>query len=205
MSLVNASEQQRVADAIRAAETRTTGEIVAVIASESASYLSVPVVVAACLALLVPWPLIYFTWITVQAIYLVQLGVFFVVLAALLPKAVRFRLVPRTILHQRAHARAVEQFLVQGLDTSVGRTGVLIFVSVAEHYAEIIADQGLREKVEKKEWQAIVDEMVREIGAERPSEALVTAIGTIGTILERHFPGGADNIKGLPDHLIVLD
>ena len=66
MSLVNAADRQKIADAIRTAESRTSGEAVAVIASESASYLSVPVLIAALVALLAPWPFIYFTWFTVQ-------------------------------------------------------------------------------------------------------------------------------------------
>lgn len=205
MSLVAEHDQQRIADAIRQAETRTSGEIVAVITGQSASYLSVPVLIAACLALLVPWPLIYFTWITVQTIYLAQLATFLLLLAILVPRPVRFWLVPRTILHQRAHARAVEQFLVQSLDTAAGRTGVLIFVSVAERYAEIIADQGLHPKVPKGEWQAIVDAMVSEIGAGRAGEALVGAIDKVGAILAEHFPGATDDAQRLPDHLIVLD
>jgi putative membrane protein len=205
MSLVEETDQKRVSDAIRDAETRTSGEIVAVIAPESASYLSIPALIAAAVALLVPWPLIYFTWMTVQWIYLLQLAVFLVLLALLMPRAIRFWLVPRGMQRRRAHARAVEQFLVQNLDTTTGRTGVLIFVSVAERYAEIIADHGLHPKVAQSEWQAIIDEMTATIGAGRPGDALVAAIGRAGEILARHFPASARDVRRLPDHLIVLD
>ena len=205
MSLVEESDQKRVSDAIRQAETGTSGEIVAVIAPESASYLSVPALIAAVVALVVPWPLIYFTWMTVQWIYLLQLAVFLALLAVLMPRSFRFRLVPRGMQQRRAHARAVEQFLVQNLDTTAGRTGVLIFVSVAERYAEIIADHGMHPKVGQAEWQAIVDEMTATIGTGRPGDALVQAIGRVGDVLARHFPASTGDVRRLPDHLIVLD
>ena len=51
------------------------------IAPESATYLSVPALVAALVALLVPWPFIHFTWFTVQWIYVMQLLVFLALLA----------------------------------------------------------------------------------------------------------------------------
>jgi putative membrane protein len=163
------------------------------------------VTLAAVIALFIPWPLIHFTWVTVQSIYLLQLATFAALLAVLLPRPIRFRLVPRTMKTRRAHARAVEQFLVQNLDTATGRTGVLIFVSVTEHYAEIIADKGLQAKVPPAEWQAIVDRMTAKIGAGLPGDAIVDAIGRVGDILARHFPGTPDDVQRLPNHLIVLD
>lgn len=205
MSLVNEADRQRIADAIRAAESRTSGEVVAVIAPESASYLSVPVLVAAVLALLVPWPFIYFTWFTVQWIYVMQLVVFLVLLAVLMPRPVRYRIVPKSIQRTRAHGRAVEQFLVHELDSSVGRSGVLVYVSVAERYAEIIADQGLHGKVSPAEWQAIVDGMTSLIGDEKPGEAIAGAVTKAGAIMAAHFPATGNDVRRLPDHLIVLD
>ena len=64
------------ADAISAAESKTSGEIVAVIAPESGSYLHVPILLAALAALAVPWPFVFWTWWPIQHIYVVQLVVF---------------------------------------------------------------------------------------------------------------------------------
>lgn len=205
MSLVNDADRRRIADAIRAAEARTSGEVVAVIAPESASYLSVPVLAAALVALLVPWPFIHFTWFTVQWIYVMQLIVFLALLAILMPRPVRYRIVPRTIQHTRAHGRAIEQFLVHELDSSAGRSGVLVYVSVAERYAEIVADQGLNGKVSTTEWQSIVDEMTSLIGDEKPGEAIAGAVDKVGAIMAKHFPPTGNDVRRLPDHLIVLD
>ena len=175
-SLMSEDDQRRVAAAITEAERKTAGEIVAVVAGQSSTYLYAPFMWAALAALLVPWPLIYFTWVTVQWIYFVQLAVFIGLLILMLPRAVRLMLVPRSVKHARAHARAVEQFLVQNLHTTAGRTGVLIFVSVAERYAEILADTGIDAQVPKGTWQEIVDKLTAEIGAGRPADGFVHAI-----------------------------
>jgi putative membrane protein len=205
MSLFSEAEEARIAAAIADAERNTSGEIVAVIAAESASYLHVPVMAAALAALLVPWPLIYFTWWPVQWIFATQLGVFAILLLALLPRRLRFALVPRGLKHQRAHRRAVEQFLAQNLHTTEGRTGVLIFLSVAERYAEVLADARIHSQAPTGTWQAIVDELTAGIGEGRAAEALIAAISSVGGLLAAHFPPGTGDRDELPNHLIVLE
>jgi len=205
MSLFANGDERRIADAINEAERNTAGEIVAVVAGESDSYLYVPFMYAALASLLVPWPLIYFTWLPVQWIFAIQLGVFLFLVAVLLPRPVRLTLVPRTLKRERAHRRAVEQFLVQNLHTTGGRTGVLIFVSVAERYAEIIADTGIHKKVPESTWQAIVDDLTAKIGAGRAADGFVGAIGSSGRLLAQHVPPGSADPNELPNHLIVLD
>ena len=205
MSLFSKPEEDRIAAAIAEAERATSGEIVAVVAAESASYLHVPVMIAAVLALLVPWPLVYFTWWPVQWIYVAQLAVFLLVLLALLPRRIRFALVPRAVKYGRAHRRAVEQFLTQNLHTTEGRTGVLIFISVAERYAAVLADTRIDSRVPAGTWQAIVDELTARIGEGHAADGLIAAISSAGGLLAAHFPPGTADPDELPNHLIVLD
>jgi len=147
MVLMSDDDRERVAAAIAAAERNTSGEIVAVIAADSGSYLHTPFLWAALAALAVPWPLIHWTWWPIQHIYLLQIGVFAVLCVLLMYEPLRLALVPRSVKHARAHRRAVEQFLVQNLHTTQGRTGVLIFVSSAERFAETLADAAIHQKV----------------------------------------------------------
>jgi putative membrane protein len=205
MTLVDEAGRQRVSDAISKAETTTSGEIVAVVAADSSSYLHVPFMWAALVALLVPWPLIHFTWMTVQSIWLLQLAVFAVLLAVLFYRPVRYALVPRSTKRQRAHRRAVEQFLAQNLHTTEGRTGVLVFVSAAERYAEVLADAAIHRKVPEAEWQAIVDALTTAIGEGRAVDGFVAAVDAIGKRLAQHFPPGSADRARLPNHLIVLE
>lgn len=202
--LFSAAEEERIGQAISAAERKTSGEIVAVVAAESSTYLYAPFLWAALVALLVPWPLIYFTWISVQWIYFVQLMTFLLVLMVLLVRPVRYWVVPRSVMRGRAHRRGVEQFLAQNLHTTKNRTGVLIFVSIAERYAEILADVGIDAKVPSGTWQRIVDDLTSQIGRGRAAEGFVGAVGAVGEHLARHFPPGLADPNELPDHLIVL-
>ncbi len=204
MVLVTQDDKARVADAITRAEQATSGEIVAVIAPDSGSYLYVPFLWAALAALALPWPFVFWTWWPIQHIYLVQLAVFAVLVAVLLPMPMRLALVPRRVKHARAHRRAVEQFLVQNLHTKVGRTGVLIFVSVAERFAEVIADAAIHAKVPQAEWDAIVADLTRHIGRGNPADGFIGAIDAVGRHLARHFPPSGHETRALANHLIVL-
>lgn len=198
-------DDQRISDAIALAEAKTSGEIVAVVASECDNYLYAPFLWAALAALVLVWPLIYFTWMSVQWIYAIQIAVFAGLALLLMSRPLRYRLVPRAVLHERGHARAVEQFLAQNLHTTTGRTGVLIFVAVAERYAEILADSGIHARVPEGTWQDIVDTLTSHIGEGRTTDGFVAAIEAAGKHLAEYFPPGSAPADTLSNHLIVLN
>lgn len=199
------SDEHRIADAITSAEKATSGEIVAVVAAESSTYLYAPFLWASVVALLVPWPLILWSWWPSAWIYLAQVAAFALVLGVALPRPVRYALVPRSVKRARAHRRAHEQFLVQNLHTTAGRTGVLIFISAAERHAEIVADAGIEARVPEGTWQEIVNDLTAAFSANRPTEGFIAAIEAVGRHLAAHFPPGSCDANELPDHLIVLD
>jgi putative membrane protein len=204
MTLVSQADQERVAQAITAAERSTSGEIVAMITAASSSYLYVPFLWAALAALIVPWPFVFFTWWPIQTIYALQYLVCVAMTALLMWPPVRLALVSPSVKRLRAHRRAVEQFLAQNLHTTSGRTGVLIFVSVAERYAEILADAAIHSRVPEAEWRRIVDTLTRAIGEGRAADGFVAAIEAVGKRMAEHFPPGTDDPHALPNHLIVL-
>ncbi len=199
------TDEHRIAEAISTAERATSGEIVAVVAAESSTYLYAPFLWAAVAALLVPWPLILWTWWPSAWIYLAQVAVFTIVLMLGLPRPIRYRLVPASVKRARARRRAMEQFIAQNMHTTAGRTGVLIFVSVAERHAEIVADTGIHARVPEGTWDAIVHRLTEAFAAGRPVDGFVVAIEDVGQHLATHFPPGSCDANELPDHLIVLD
>ncbi len=205
MALIAEADRARVARAITEAELGTSGEIVAVIAAESENFLWLPLLVAGVVALFVPWPLIFLTWMTVESIYLIQLVVFAGVFLLFLWRPLRYAAVPRTMKNRAAHRRAVEQFLAQNLHTTQGRTGVLIYVSVAERYAEILADTAIHEKVSDATWQGIITRLTSDIGADRSTDGFIYTIQAVGRLLAEHFPPGGCDSAALPDRLIVLE
>jgi putative membrane protein len=192
-----------VSAAIRAAEQRTSGQIVCVLARSSSAYAHVPILWSTLLALIVPWPLIYFTPWSVQRIFLAQLVVFLVAVLLFSWMPLRLRLVPRAAQQARAHRAAVEQFVVRRVANTKNRTGILIYVSLAEHYARIIADEGIAQKVPQAEWQAAVDTMVSHMRAGEVATGFSAAIERCGAVLAAHAPpDGSDN--ELPDRLYVM-
>lgn len=201
---ISDADRLEIENTIAEAEQKTSGEIVAVIASASGDYYYVPYLWSALIALLIPWPLIYWTWIPVQEIYLLQLAVFAGLAFILHYGQLRFALVPRSVMRQRAHQRAVQQFVAQDIYTTTGHTGVLLFVSVAERYAEIVVDSAVHAKVPDREWEGIMSKLTSEIGRGNAGKGLVDAIRSVGDHLAAHFPPSPDKANLLPNHLVIL-
>ena len=205
MRFITDPDRQRIRAAIEAAERRTRGEFVTVIARQADDYLYIPMLWAALIALCVPVlvPLVDQPWLTANT-YTVQI-VSFVVIALLfrLP-AIKLRLIPKAVRYRRAHRVALEQFLEQNLHTTGERTGVLLFVSVAEHYVEIIADQGINDRVAPGTWDKLVADFVAQVRQRRIADGFVQTIEACGDLLETHFPATGAGRGELPDHLIEL-
>jgi putative membrane protein len=196
-------DHDAVSAAIRDAETRTCGQLVCVLARSSSEYAHIPVLWASALALSVPWPLIYFTQWSVQRIFLLQLAVFIVAGVVFSWMPLRLAFVPRAVQRARAHRAALEQFVVRGISRTKNRTGVLIFVSLAERYARIIADDGIAEKVHASEWQAAIDALTGHMREGRIAAGFTAAIERCGAVLATHAPpDGSPN--ELPDRLYVM-
>jgi len=205
MRLFSAKERGEIADAITTAEATTSGEIVVVVASASGGYYATALMWAALASLAVPLPLIHTTQMPIEYIYLIQLGVFLIGAMLTQWEAFRFAIVPAAVKRARAHQRAVEQFLVQNMHTTEGRTGVLIYVSFAERYVEVIADNGIYKKVPHQTWEGVVAKLTHHLARGERTKGLIEAIGTCGKVLSEHFPPDQGAKDELPNHLIVLD
>ena len=202
--MISQADIDRVVAAIRTAEVRTSGEIYCVVTHSSSSYRLVPIAWAALVALAVPLPLIYLTSWPAETIYLLQLALFIVVAGVLSLPALRFRIVPKRAMHARAHVEAMRQFLAQGLHLSESRTGVLVFASVAERYAEIVADSGINARVSANIWEDAIAALITAIKAGRPGDGFVSAVEICAEVLATHFPPGAINKNELPNRLVVM-
>ena len=202
--MISESDKARVAAAIRTAEAETDGEIFCVIAKHSSDYRLVPIAWAVLIALLAPLPLIYLTSWSAQTVYLWQVTTFVAATLALSRPKLRFQIVPRQARHDRAHAEAMRQFFAQGLDKTAHRTGVLIFASEGEKYAEIIADAAINEKVAPEVWDQAIKSLVTAIKAGQPADGFVSAIAQCGNVLAAHFPPGAMKRDHPPDKLLEI-
>lgn len=205
MTFLTDSDRQQLRDAIRAAEARTGGEIVTVIAQASGDYFYYPTLWAALVAILAPLaPMAFNVSFAPLGIIELQLLVFALLALAFRWPPLKLKLVPRAIKQQYCARRAREQFLAQNLHTTRERTGVLLYVSVAEHYVELLADAGIHAKVPAGTWDHIVAEFTARVRAGQVAEGFIAAVNAIGAQLAAHFPAEIANPNELPDHLIEL-
>lgn len=201
---ITAEDQARIAQAIATAESRTSGEIFCVLMHSASDYRLVPLAWASALALIVPWPLVTLTTLAPTTIYIAQLAAFIFFAWALSRPGLRFALVPRATRRARAHAEAERQFAAHGLHRTVNRTGVLIFASIGERYAEVIADTTIAGKVEQQVWDEAIDVLTSALSDDRPADGFIAAIERCGEILAAHAPPGALDRNELPNMLIEL-
>jgi putative membrane protein len=94
--------------------------------------------------------------------------------------------------------------LAHGLHDTESRTGVLIFASVAERYAEIVADATINSKVTAEVWDHAIATLIAGIKDGRGAEGVVAAIEQCGAVLAEHFPPGALNRDELPNKLVEI-
>jgi putative membrane protein len=157
------------------------------------------------IALSVPLPLIWFTNWPVEQIYAAQLVLFALGLALILWEPLRFALVPKSVKRAEASKRAVEEFLAQNLHTTKGHTGLLIYVSFAEHFAGLIAGNAIDKKVSKETWEQVMRELTDHLKRGALERGLISSVEACGKLLAKYFPPGSQDADQLPNHLIVRD
>ncbi|WP_036296658.1 TPM domain-containing protein [Methylosinus sp. PW1] len=199
---ISDADKERIAEAIAAAERRTAGEIVCVLARRSSDYAYVPPLLAALIALIAPWPLVFFTELGVRLILAIQILVFIGAALLFSLPPLRLALTPRFVKRERAHRAAIEQFFTRGVSATKERTGVLIFVSLGERYARIVADEGIAAKIPQEDWRAALDLLLARVREGRIADGFVDAIGECARLLSKHVPPGGH--EELPDRIYVI-
>jgi putative membrane protein len=203
-------EHVRITEAIRTAEQRTSGEIYCVVARSSDSYFFPAAFTLFCAILLVSLVAAFaleYWWLTLRlplfvAAQILALGAALILLWLFPP--LRIVLVPRQLRYRRAHDNALKQFLSRNVHVTSARTGVLIFVSLAERYAQIVADSGIHSRVDQAVWDDVVARLVADAREDRLADGFVSAVATVGELLGRHFPVTSANPNELDDHLVEI-
>lgn len=194
----------RISDAIRTAERRTSGEIVVVVDRIAASYRSVPALAALTLSLLIPWPLIAWTTFSASRVFIIQIMLALVFLSTFIWTGWNGSFVPRFLRRRRAHEVATREFMVRGLSRTKDRTGILIYVALAERYAEVLADTGISDRIDDAQWRAIIDDLTDATTDDRLADGLVAAVGKAGDLLAGDFPPRERDEDELSDRVIVI-
>jgi putative membrane protein len=201
---ISKEDHERIASAIHSAEAETSGEIVCVLAQSSSHKTALPILIAAILALSLPWFLMTFSTMTVHRMLSLQVLAFLSLLFLLCLPRVRVAFMPRKARRAIAHRVAMEQFISRGIGRRKARPGVLIFVSLAERYARIIADDEITARVPQLKWQAAVDALVAHMRDGRITDGFVAAIHVCGSELSAHFPRTTTSSNTLPDRIYFI-
>lgn len=100
--------------------------------------------------------------------------------------------------------RAIEVFSMMQVWNTDENTGILVYVLLADHKVEIVADRGIQKKVTQEEWGAIVHLMEEHFRAGRFQEGAVAGVRAASELLARHFPAGAGDANELPDRPAMI-
>ena len=116
----------------------------------------------------------------------------------------RLLLTPGSTKTRRVRRRAIELFKVGAERRTIGRTGILLYLSAGEHRAEIVADHAILEVTTPETWGEAMAALLTEVKAGRPGEGIVAAVSLIGAVLAEHFPRDSADMNEIPDKLIEL-
>lgn len=221
---VTDADHRLVTAAVAAAEQHTSGEIVTIVADLSDRYSDVGLAWATAIAFLALsvvaiFPAFYLdklNWVMggweheysageYLALVFIFMGLKWLgtwLLMKWMP--LRMALTPKRIKLARVRARAITMFKVGTESKTVGRTGVLLYLSMKEHRAEIVADEAIATKVDPAVWGDAMIALLDHVKADRPGEGMAAAVQQMGVVLAEHFPKGSENPNELPDRLIEL-
>ncbi|VVT08059.1 conserved hypothetical protein [Sphingomonas sp. EC-HK361] len=218
------ADHDRVTSAVTAAEAHTDGEIVTIVARRSDAYHDVALhwsilAMLLVLALLAAFPaaiehlhaLTGDPWtdhISIRAtltIALVVLAAAFLVARVIFAwRALRLALTPAATKTRRVRARALALFRAGVEKRTVATTGVLLYLSIEEHRAELIADASIHDRVSEDHWGAAMAALVTAVKDGRPGDGMADAVTAIGVVLAEHFPRSEGDVNELPDRLVEL-
>ena len=212
-----------VTQAVTDAETRSDAEIATIVAERSDNYNDVPLIWAALVALLAlavyaGFPDFYIAlldrisggWHVWTLRELLTVIVFATAIKFLATRYIlawwplRMAFTPGKTKTRRVRNRAIALFKASTERRTRSRTGVLIYLSLAEHRAEIVADEAIVAKVTPEQWGAAMALMIDQLKAGRPGEGMAAAVKAIGDVLAEHFPFSGSDPDEIPNRMICL-
>ena len=223
MLKLSEEDHAKVSAAIAAAEAHSDGEIIAIATDQSDAYHDVGLhyavlVLFLVLAFFAIWPHQLELWWarlmgwtaepSMRQLLTLLLGFallkFLAVLFILKWRPLRLLLTPGSTKTRRVRRRAVMLFKTGAERRTVGRTGILIYLSMGERRAEIVGDEAITAVTTPETWGEAMTALIAEVKAGRPGDGIVAAVGLIGAVLAEHFPKSSEDSNEIPDKLIEL-
>ena len=206
--LLTAEERERIRRCVEEAEKSTSGEIVPMVVPASHHYPVASLLGALIAGLLLavaatavanarrPWgPFTALDLWLFPAVFAVS----FVAAYELIRRVAGLKrlFVTPSELQDEVDEAALTSFYREGLAGTRDRTGILIFVSVFERRACVLADKGINEKVPPGAWQELVDLVTKGFRDGKRADAICGAVTRCGQMLSEHFPIKPDDTNEL--------
>ena len=221
MNLKKFSEKdsQKIADATRKAELKTSGEIVTVITHDCANYHANLFLVAVIPFILITAFIVIFsgTYISVlQSLFweiqidkvvlltsfipLVFFIVFFLIFSV---PMLKYSIVSKDRMKKEVRLHAESAFFRHGITATEGATGVLIFISMFERRVELLVDYKIKQKINNAEWEKVVNNIIDGIKSDSFVDVLADEIVRCGEILSKDFPRSKDDVDELDNKPVI--
>lgn len=226
MAYLTKQEHLLVTEAVAAAEAHTSGEILTVLADRSDGYTDVALwwaiaVSFTAMSVVAAIPDFYIglidrisggggwgtEWTQGEVLTLVlAVGLlkFIGMLLIQMWQPLKFFLVPSPVKSTRVREAAIRHFKVGAESRTHGKTGVLLYLSMREHRAEIVADDSITGKVAPEVWGEAMADMLVEIRKGCVGAGLAAGVRDVGVVLAEHFPRGSEDENEIPDRIIEV-
>lgn len=191
--LFSDSDLDKISQAVREAERKTSGEIVPYFVEKSDTYQEAvwrggAVFAAAALLVIALVHVFSETWHGIgpaetAIISLGALALGLVITSRVAP--LKRLLAGDDLMELRVAQRAAQAFIAEEVFKTRDRTGILLFLSLFEHKVLVVGDSGISQRVDQAEWEDLVATVTKGIREGRPADGLIDAIRKCGLLLEK--------------------
>lgn len=215
------NDQDKIKEAVKKAESKTSGEIVTAFIKESDSYAIYELTFSfACgfiyfiILLFFSVPIekllmnIFWDYSTKYLLAFYGFSIFFVISIVYFLTNISFidrLIINKKIMRQKVRERALRYFIEAGVLNTKDRTGILIFISYLERRVELIADSGISDKISEAQWVSITKTIINGIKAKKFIPNLCESIVECGKLLQKHFPIKKDDVNELANDINILE
>src|SRR5688500_7977941 len=218
MARMSEADHAKVSAAIAAAESSSDGEIIAVATDISDSYHDTALhwavlVLIGTLAIFAAFPSVLHFWFDtllggwrpeptlgelLTLLLVLSVAKFTAVLLILKYRPLRLALTPSATKTRRVRRRSIAIFKAGAERRTVGRTGILIYLSMGEHRAEIVADEAITKVTTPETWGEAMTALLTHVKAGRPGDGIVAAVEQIGQAQAGKRHRTSTGTKGIP-------
>ena len=201
---------KKIEQSIISAEKKTSGEIVPMIVRRSSTIGHVPIMLFTIFLLLFYVSGVYdFSHDFFSESWLITLAwsVLSIFISLLLSKSPKIqRMFVNSIdRDSQSRSRALNEFYQAGLDKTEASTGILLFISLDDHEAVVLADKSISDQLPPETWKEVVQLLLKGAKHKDLAEGFCLAINKCAEILEKNFPILPDDVDELPNQLIIKE